>query len=445
MNQSLRSHRSIRLDPPRLRAVDSLTMDEAEFSAPAIAITQRPVSPTLRLTVFLLIALVTTGIVWASVSRIDIIAEASGQVIPSSGTKTIASVDTAIVQAIYVREGQSVRVGDPLVALDASPLKSDVNKATARLEASAIEMARAQALIDSITEQHPPRPLKVPDASAEVLREAQAHLNGDYLEYETKLAQIQSDIVRYEAALPVAQEREAIFRRLLQTHDVSREDWLAKDAAQIDLAGELAKARDARAAWGAQSLRAAYDAYHEAEKLAADARQDAARAASHVAWLTLRSPTNGVVQQLAVHTIGGVVPATQPLMLVVPSDSRVQVEAYALNKDVGFIRPEQTAQVKFVPFDFTRYGTVSARVVSISQDAMQGSEIRRDGSEPGSPGGRYLVRLALETNAMDVDGRRQPLEPGMSVNVEIRTGRRRVIEYLLSPLIRHASESLHER
>ncbi len=165
------------------------------------------------------------------------------------------------------------------------------------------------------------------------------------------------------------------------------------------------------------------------------ARQDALRAGSHSRLLILVAPVDGTVQQLTVHTIGGVVPAAQPLMQIVPKDNHLEVEAFLENKDVGFVDEGQAAAVKIDAYEYTKYGTIPGRVVHVSRDAIKDEK----------KGLIYSVRVALDTMSIPVNGHDMELSPGMSVAVEIKTGSRRVIEYVLSPLLQHKRESLNER
>jgi hemolysin D len=216
---------------------------------------------------------------------------------------------------------------------------------------------------------------------------------------------------------------------------VSHHAWLEKEQARIDLQGQLADARNQRAALLAQTRKEAHDSRIEAEKIIESARQDQRRAGEHSNLLRLTAPVTGTVQQLAVHTVGGVVAATQPLMQIVPEGGDIEIEAQIENKDVGFVEVGQQVEVKVDAFDYTKYGTVPARVVFVSRDAIQDEK----------KGLVYSARIALERNSLDVEGRRLPLSAGLAVNVGIRTGSRRVIEYALSPLMRHQKEALHER
>lgn len=425
-----------------------LTADEAEFSPPALALEERPVSPTLRLTARVLLALVALILAWAILAQVDIVVNATGKVVPSGRTKTIASVDTARVRAIHVTEGQTVKAGDVLIELDAREYEAERDKATGDERIARLQMARSRALIAAVDENRSPRLSKVPDVSTDVWHDAQLHLTGQYLEYSAKLIQLEANIRHYEAALPLALEREKIYERLLQNQDVSTDAWLAKKQDRVDLEGRLADARTARGILIAQTKKEAYDALTEASKTAASSRQDAVKAGSHAGWLTLRAPVDGTVQQLAIYTVGGVVEAAQPLLLVVPAEKRIEVEAMLSNKDVGFVREGQTAEVKITAFDYTKYGTLSGRVLTVSHDAIEDKKDEKGNKDDGGDQERglvYSVKVMLDKPIIRVDGRDVPLTPGMSADVDIKTGTRRIIDYVLSPLLRHGHESLHER
>lgn len=251
----------------------------------------------------------------------------------------------------------------------------------------------------------------------------------------TKLQRLEGAITRYSLALPLATQRALDYKELAKTHDVSMHAYLEKEQARVDLEGQLAEAKNTRAALIAETRRAAYDAQTEGDKIVGAARQDAMRTEVHSKLLKLTSPVDGTVQQLTVFTVGGVVPAAQPLMKIVPREDRLIVEAMLENKDIGFVEEGQLAAVKIAAFEYTKYGTIPARVVHVSRDAIKDEK----------KGLRYSVIIALDKSSISVNGHDMPLGAGMSVQVEIKTGTRRVIEYVLSPLIQHAKESLNER
>jgi len=151
--------------------------------------------------------------------------------------------------------------------------------------------------------------------------------------------------------------------------------------------------------------------------------------------MTLTAPVDGTVQQLAVHTVGGVVTPAQALMIIVPKDEAVEVEAFVENKDIGFVNAGQEAQVKVETFPFTRYGTIPATVTQVANDAINDEK----------KGLLYTLRAKLSQATIRVEDKWVTLSPGMAVTVEVKTGRRRVIDYLLSPLLQYGDESLRER
>lgn len=414
--------------PPR-------TNDEAEFLPAALALQAQPVSPLGRGVAWLLTAMVAATLAWAWFGEVDIIVNAAGKIIPSARTKTIASVDTASVAAIYVREGQFVHQGEPLLDLDSSAFDAERDKARANVVEARLQQARAQALIEAIDRGRPPilvRPAQVAEAKYQA---ALAHLEGQYRDFTAKRQHLDGDIARYASALPLVAQQARDFQALAEAHDVAPHAYLEKEQARIELQGQLDSAKNQRAALIAETRKLAFDEHTQAGKLASDAEQDAARADAHGRLLKLSAPVSGTVLQLSAHTVGGVVAAAQPLLQIVPQDSTVEVEASLENKDIGFVQEGQSAEVKIDAFPYTKYGTVTGRVAYVSRDAIQDEK----------KGLIYSVRIALDQATLAVDGRDAVLSPGLSIQADIKTGRRRVIEYVLTPLLQHGRESLRER
>jgi membrane fusion protein, hemolysin D len=170
----------------------------------------------------------------------------------------------------------------------------------------------------------------------------------------------------------------------------------------------------------------------------------------------LTSPVDGVAQQLAIHTVGGVVTPAQALLVVVPSDSRLEIEAMISNRDIGFVHAGQEAEIKIDTFSFTRYGLLHGTVLTVSQDAVirdrrqdraddRALGTQSDTSEPKGQELNYSARISLDRTRMLIDDRVVNLSPGMAATVEIKTGSRTILSYLLSPLMRYRQEALHER
>lgn len=416
-----------------------LKAHEAEFLPAALSIQTQPVSPAGRWVARVLMLLLVVLFVWSVVGQFDIIVNAQGKIIPGGYTKTMASVEVASVRALNVEEGQAVKAGDVLIELDTRTSDSERDKSEGDRQTAWLQAARSRALLKAIETGKAPT-LHVTDFKPQGLepqrvQDARQHVQDQWRDYQARLTRLEGEISRYSQALPLATQRAKDYAELAQTNDVSQHAWLEKEQARIDLAGQLADARHQKASLTAEARKTAQDALNEANRMAASSAQDVQKANVRGDLLKLTSPVDGTVQQLTVHTVGGVVPAAQPLMQIVPKQATVEMEAFMENKDVGFVQAGQEAQVKIDAFEYTKYGTIAARVSHVSQDAIQDEK----------KGLIYSVKVVLTQPTINVGGRQVALSPGMSGSVEIKTGTRRVIEYVLAPLLQHGRESLRER
>lgn len=418
-----------KLTLPNLRIV------EAEFLPAALALQHKPVSPAGRWVARLLMGVLAVVLLWSIFGRVNITVNAHGKIIPDGRSKVITAVQVADVRAILVAGGQRVKAGQILVELDSRAIKDEYLKYFSNWQSAALQAARSRALIAALNSRKRPRMPAVPGVSTARWDTAVAHLQGQWSDFVAKRDQLDADIARYRSALPLAQRIARAYVLLASTNDVARTTALAKEQAQVDLQGKLDAAIAQRAVLIAVTRKRAEGNLAQATKAAADAKADAAQAKTEMNQLTLRSPINGTVQQLRVHTVGAAVPAAQPLLKIVPRDSKVEMEAMVPDKDVGFIHAGQHAVAKIDAFNYTKFGTVPAIVSVVSRDAMKTKK----------KGLQYAVRVTLLRRTLDVDGVARALTPGMSGTVDIRTGRRRIIEFFLSPLIRHVVGSLHER
>ena len=198
------------------------------------------------------------------------------------------------------------------------------------------------------------------------------------------------------------------------------------------------------------------DELAKAEQKANGLAQDLIKAEQKTRLQLLTAPVDGVVQQLAIHTVGGVVTPAQSLLVLVPSDSRMEIEAMVSNRDIGFVHAGQEAEIKIDTFNFTRYGLLHGQVLSVSQDAVirdrkedrsneRGLGTQNNSSEPQGQELNYTARISLDRTRMQIDDRVVNLSPGMAATVEIKTGSRTMLSYLLSPLLRYRQETLRER
>lgn len=409
--------------------------DEAEFMPAALSLQVKPVSPAGRWVARLLMLLVLIALIWSVLGRIDIIVNGQGKIIPGGYTKTLASVEVARVVALQAEEGKAVKAGETLMVLDTRASDSDRDKADVENQIAVLEAARAKALLVAIDTGKRPLLDRIGDISQGDIESAQHHLNDQYQDFVVKKARLESEIHHLSQSLPIVTRQANDYKELSVAHDVSEHAWLEKQQAKIDLERQLADMRHQLSSLIAETRKSAQETLKEASRIAESAEQDKKKAQVHGDQLVITAPIDGTVQQLSIHTVGGVVPAAEPLMQIVPQQASVEFEAFIENKDVGFIEEGQIAEVKIDAFEYTKYGTVPAKVTHVSRDAI----------EDEKKGLIYSVRVGLNQSSIQVRDKTVALSPGMSGSVEIKTGTRRVIEYVLSPLLQHGHESLHER
>jgi hemolysin D len=219
---------------------------EAEFLPAALALQEKPISKTARLTAWVLMALVVIAILWSIFGKIDISVNATGKIIPSGYTKTIASVDVASVRALHVEEGQVVKAGDILIDLDTSSSDAERDKATGDARVAELQIARSRALIHAVDTLTPPQLPKIKGIEDRQWQIEQSHLIGQYQDFKSKLERFNGQITHYAQDLPLATQRAKDYKALSLTHDVSEHDWSEKEQARIELEGQLTDAQDQR-------------------------------------------------------------------------------------------------------------------------------------------------------------------------------------------------------
>ncbi len=228
------------------------------------------------------------------------------------------------------------------------------------------------------------------------------------------------------------------------------------DSRHAEAEAAIAVLVDMRTKTVAEHERSLFEELAKAEQKVAGLSQDVVKAERRTDLQTLTAPIDGTIQQLVIHTVGGVVTPAQTLMLVVPTDSRLEIEAIISNRDIGFIEPGQDATVKVDTFTYSRYGLLNGTILSISKDAITRTKPATKGDEPSlsaaasssEPSGQELVyaaRVSVDRTEMQIDNKVIPLAAGMAATVEIKTGSRSMISYLLSPLLRYQHGSLRER
>jgi len=412
---------------------------------------------------WLLICFMVIALLWAIFGHIDIVATAQGRIVASGRTKTIQSLQTSTVKRIHVTDGQMVGAGDLLVELDPTAALADMQRLRGELDATRLAAMRSRAMLSALEGRRDiavDPPVGIAGSS---WQESQLLLASQLGEFRARMARIDAETLRRQASLmatralvgkleqtlPIARQRAQDLKDLVDRKFISRHGYLEREQIRIEHEGDLAnlnaRLRETEASLrevhsqkteiAAQMRRVTLDTLTGAMQQQASLEQELAKAELQGRLTLIRAPIAGTVQQLAIHTEAGVVTPAQALMMIVPLAPVLEVEAFLDNKDIGFVRKGQDAEVKVETFPYTRFGTIAARVMSVSHDAV--SDDKR--------GLVYSTRVRLQRDTVQVGGAAAPLSPGMAVAVEIKTGRRRVIDYFLSPLIATTSESMRER
>ena len=451
---------------------------EREFLPAALEIVETPPSPIGRLGAYCLVAVFALALVWAWFGHVDIVAVSKGKIIPTGHTKIVQPFEIGVVRAILVRDGQKVKVGDVLIELDPTMNQADLGHQQSDLMAAKTDIARLTAALRS--ESDPGAHFVPPEgASPEQARMGEQFLIGQVSQYRSKLAALAGEeaqkraelesqkvaIGKIQSLLPLMEERTQMRKTLYDHQTGSKLAYLEnlqelrsnqKDLdvqtsrlaeAEAAVVASTAKLEETRAEFHRQVLNDLAEATRKANGLA----QDVAKSEQRTKYQALTAPIDGTVQQLAIHSVGGVVTPAQPLLTIVPADSTMEIEAMVDNQDIGFVHAGQEAAIKVDTFNFTRYGLLHGNVVTLSQDAIPRDNAGK--SEPSKQGANdasaaepsYAARVSLDQTQMQIDDKLLNLSPGMAVTVEIKTGTRRIIDYLLSPILRHSQESLRER
>ena len=465
MFEGLRRHldvlnESIRQD--REAAKTRQASAQPAFLAAALEVMETPPNPVGRIMLWVIMVFLTIALAWACLGRVDVVSAAGGKVEPRGRVKVIQAADYGVVRAIHVVEGQSVVAGQALVDLDPTATHADAEQARMALLSADIDVARSRALVDaaqgraarfiappgadpaSVQTQRSFVEAKVNEhiTAVAALRQESAQRRGDYQMVDAELNKIAQQ-------LPLAEEQLTGLEKLgaggyapkMRVSEVRervvglRQDLAIRRAERDKSAAAVLAVDQQIAKLDAEFAREALDALTEAQANHNLRAEELAKATDKASLTVLTAPEDGVVAQIQVATIGGVVKPADPIMVIVPKGAELLVNARVLNRDAGFVHEGQMVEVKLDAYPFTRYGVVKGVVEQIGHDAVQDEK----------EGLIFPVRVRLFQPWIYISGRQTMLSPGLSATAEIRTGERRIIEFLLSPLVRRVREAGRER
>ncbi|QTD57492.1 HlyD family type I secretion periplasmic adaptor subunit [Parasphingorhabdus cellanae] len=433
-----------------------------EFLPAALEIMEKPASPGLRWLMLILCSLFAIALLWSFIGKVDVVATATGKVVPSASSKVIQPIEIGSIRKIHVKNGQKVKQGQLLVELDPTISNADEAQSTQQLLSADVVQARNNALLGYLRGEKaaftapPGTPPVVAATQAQFVRSSiaeyeaeRAGLRQQRAERQAELAGAQAEIVKLEQTLPLLDQQLDARKELYEKGYFSRLRLLEFEQLRVEhiqnIEVQRANAAQARASIGNLNAqisrlrqafgRGAVSEMAEAEDRSAMAASELRKSAKRREFQQIRSPVDGTVQQLTLTTIGGVVQPAEPIMVIVPDDAEVQVSAQILNKDIGFIYEGQPVRVKLEAFNFTDYGLIEGVVDNISRDAIQDENL----------GLVYDARIKLNKRHLMINGKSQAIGPGLQVQAEIKTGERRIIQYLLSPLAKTMDEAGRER
>ena len=460
---------------------------DQEFLPAAIEILERPGSPIAFIFLKLIASFTVLALLWATFGWTDIVAVARGKIQPAGRIKLVQPIDIGKVSKIYIENGKEVQENDVLVDLDPSEAQADASALSEALASFRAESARRKMVVKAADTTMLPLEIDWWHGVPEAIRQREMevgfadlrNLVGQAQALEAQRAQKHAErdrlintIAAQERLIRTLQERVDMRASLLRTESGTRASVIdAMETLHYQMAAlegergqvlETERASDALSAERnktiANFISDNMTRANEAERQATETEQRLLKARVKVDHMSLRSPSHGIVQALSITGVGQVLQPGQEVMRIVPQRGDIEIEVYVENKDIGFIYEGQDAYLKIEAFPFTRYGVVEAKVIRVGKDAIPDPDAKQLEGDPSRPsesrsqaGAQHVqslvfpVILKAEQKSIFAEGHHIPLSAGMAVTAEIKTGQRRIIDYLLSPIKEVNSEAMHER
>lgn len=458
---------------------------ELEFFPAALEVTETPPAPLGRIILWTIVLFFLAAVIWAVVGKVDIVAVAQGKIVPSGRVKIIQPLEAGVVKKILVEGGQQVEQGQPLIELDSTMTGADRVRLYEESLSLQLDYVRLEALLNFVKNSEngsrnseagecgsasglcvltpeflSTLPLEVTEQQRSILQQRTQSqwrefvsrteaLKNQIQEHQSDLQAVKEKIEQLDATIPLITERATAMESMLESGAVSRARWLEVEERRIGqvkerdiqrnnldkLKAAVSRSQQELAALRAQVSSQWLGELNKTENRRNAIEQELIKAENRQTLQTLKAPVAGTVEQMTVHTIGGVVKPAQELMRIVPDGGAMEVEAWVQNKDIGFVNEGQAVEIKVQTFPFTKYGVIDGEILNISDDAVQNEDL----------GLVYTAQVSMDKSTMQVNGKTVNLSPGMAVTAEVKIGKRRIIEYLLSPLLRYKEESIKER
>ena len=448
-------------------AAPTLSADALDFAPDILRLQHEPPSPLPRAVLYALTALLVLLAVWASVGRLNVIAVASGKLVPQSYVKVVQPASAGIIKQILVHEGDVVRAGQVLARLDPGMSEVDTRQVGDQLQIARMAVRRIDAELAGVA------PIQRPEDSPEVFTQM-------FAQYRAR-RQAQTDAVdaqravlsKTEQDLQAALEMQSKLKQTLPIYQAQESAWhqlqkegfagrlLAEDRRRQRIEAQQEMKAQAHAIEGyratilqsrkhMEQLDSNYRQvlYNERVEVSAQAdklEQDQRKQSLRREFLELKAPQNGTVKDLATHTEGAVLSPGSVLLTIVPEDEPLRAEVWITNLDRGFVHTGQVVKVKVAPYPFQKYGMVEGVVTHVGADSTEQPANESGADAKAPPMHRFRSLVELKSQYLDAAGVKHRLSPGMQVDAEIKLGDRTVLEYVLSPVRKAFSEAAHER
>ncbi|QLB12962.1 hemolysin D [Bisgaardia hudsonensis] len=443
--------------------------DENAFLPAHLELIDTPVSVLPRWVGRLIILFLLLAILWAWFGKVDIVVVAPGEITPSGRSKIIQPIETAVVKKVYVSNGEEVKKGQLLMELVALGAESDYSKSEEVLKAAKLSQLRQRALLNAIDIET--SPILEEDEQSKLLfsndylffKQEQLLAQSQYTTWKAQKQKLKATIEQRKAEIKTTEievaklqkmekynkELRDGMKKLYKQGHSSKQEYYVQESQFIELVNNLKIQQSKLNELNASLTQANEDYNYYVESFRRDILEqlrnandsvtqfsfEVAKSKERQEFTEIRSPVEGTVQQLQTYTIGGVVTTAQSLMVIVPKQDYLEIEAMITNKDIGFVKTGQEVVIKIEAFPYTRYGYLTGKVKNISFDAIDNEKL----------GAVFATTIRINQSTMNIEGKSVELMAGMAVSAEIKTGKRSVIDYLFSPLKATIDESLRER
>jgi len=448
----------------KIKALFQLKRNDYEFLPSILEIQEKPPSPIGRMILWLLMFFITFMICWAYLGSVNIVATAQGKIIPTGQVKIVKPATEGVVKEILIKEDQFVQKGDILIELDDSIVYSQIKQTENNLEELIAKNIWQSNFLENIEKLKEIKITKYENRISERIQLRNELLFRQEIEdfaskikiKKSEIAQLKTQKVEQETAkekliaiLPIIKKREAALKKLYTTKMVSETEYLDLKQSLIEAEYNIKMQKNTIKSLNLQiqiKENEVQDLFsnkkldlqnrivensNEIERLRLEEEQLKTTLSQH----KIKSPINGYIQDLTVFTEGGVLTKDQSVLRVVPEDKELIVEAMFLNKDIGFIEKGQETTVKVDTFNFVKHGSLKGEILEISNDAIQDENL----------GLVFKTKIKLIDKELFINNKYIKVNSGMSVIVEAKTGRRKIINYFFNPVRKIISESIQER